>query len=253
MKFSANLGMLWTELSLPVAIRAAKLAGFSAVECHWPYDTPAIQVKQALSETGLSMLSLNTARGDSGQGEFGLSALPGREDAARAAIDQAVQYARQIQANNIHVMAGIAQGDAAQRTFIENLRYACNLAGSSGINILIEPINNIDVPGYFLTSSQQAVQIIDQLGAPNLRMMFDCYHLQIMQGDITRSLRQIMPVVGHIQIASVPDRAEPDGGELDYRYLMQQLQALGYQQPIGAEYRPRTTTEAGLGWLSVLG
>ena len=186
------------------------------------------------------------------QGEFGLNALPGRELEALAAIDQAIAYAQEIQARHIHLMSGVAEGDSALQTFMENLQYACHRAQSAGIGIVIEPINQIDVPGYFLNSTLLAQQIIDGVGAPNLRLMFDCYHVQILQGDIIRSLRELMPVIGHIQIASVPERAEPDQGELDYRYLMKLLDELGYRQPIGAEYRPRQSTEAGLGWMQLL-
>lgn len=248
--FSANLGFLWTELPLPEAIRAAARAGFDAVECHWPYDTPAEEVNAALTETGLPMLGLNTLRGNTEAGDNGLAALPGREAEARAAIDQAVAYAKAIDAANIHVTAGITQGDAARDCFIENLRYACNAAAPHGITIVIEPLNHHDAPGYFLQTADQAAEIIEAVGAVNLKLMFDCYHIQIMQGDITRRLEQFMPIIGHIQIAAVPSRGEPDAGELDYRHVMQAIRALGFTKPIGAEYRPASTTEAGLGWMT---
>ncbi len=246
-KFSANLGFLWTELSLPDAIRAAHKVGFEAVECHWPYDTDPSLIKSALDETGLPMLGLNTVRGK--EGENGLSALPGRETEARAAIDQAIAYATEIGAQNIHVMAGFAQGHEAEATFKANLTYACQQAAPHGITILIEPLNHYDAPGYFLSTSAQAKTIIEAVGQPNLKLMFDCYHLQIMEGDITRRLTDLMPLIGHIQIASVPDRAEPDHGELGHTHLFAHLDALGYAAPIGAEYKPKTTTDAGLGWL----
>ena len=247
--FSANLGFLWTELSLPDAIRAAAVAGFDAVECHWPYDTAPEVVTAALNETGLPMLGLNTVRGDVAGGDNGLAALPGRKDEARAAIDQAIAYAQAIGTPNIHVMAGFSEGDAAQQTFIENLRYACNSAAPHGITILIEPLNHHDAPGYFLNTADQAAEIISAVGALNLKLMFDCYHIQIMQGDVTRRLKQFMPIIGHIQIAAVPSRAEPDDGELDYRYVMRTIRSLGFTAPVGAEYKPTTTTEAGLGWM----
>jgi 2-dehydrotetronate isomerase len=253
MQFSANLGFLWTELSLPEAIHAAARAGFSAVECHWPYAVPAQQVAQALAQTGLPMLGLNTIRGNLRQGENGLAALTGREKEARAAIDQAIDYARAINARHVHVMAGNAHGAAACQTFVENLRYAAAQAASYGVNIVIEPLNHYDAPGYFLTNTDQAQQIIDEVDMPNLKLMFDCYHVQIMQGDITRRLKQLLPIIGHIQFASVPERAEPDSGELDYRYIFSLLSELGYKHPLGAEYRPRSTTDAGLGWMQVLG
>ena len=248
-RFSANLGFLWQELSLADAIRGAKAAGFDAVECHYPYDTPAKAVRQALEETGLAMLGLNTARGNVAAGDNGLAAIPGREDEARRLIDQAIDYAIAIGARNVHVMAGKASGDEARATFITNLRYACERAGKTGMIILIEPLNYRDAPGYFLKTADQALDIIAAVGAANLKLMFDCYHIQIMQGDLTHRLQAHMAAIGHIQIAAVPDRREPDHGEIDYRQILQLLETLGYDQPIGAEYRPATTTDAGLAWL----
>lgn len=251
-EFSANLGFLWTELPLPDAIRAAKKAGFDAVECHWPYDTPAGTVSDALAETGLTMLGLNTVRGDVAGGENGLSALPDRESDARAAIDQAIEYAVAIGTPNIHVMAGFAEGESSHETFVGNLHYALTNAGPHGITILIEPLNHYDAPNYFLRTSGQAREIIEEVGASHLKLMFDCYHIQIMEGDISRRLKSLQPMIGHIQIASVPDRAEPDTGELDYRHVLKVLEEIGYSAPVGAEYKPRSTTDEGLGWMARL-
>ena len=249
MKFSANLGFLWTEKTLPDAIRAAQKAGFDAVECHWPYATPPAQVADALKETGLQMLGLNAPRGDASKGENGLSALPDRVQDARAAIDQAITYARAINTPNIHVMAGFATGPEAAETFAENLRYACTQAALHGITILIEPLNRYDAPGYFLTTTDQAHSIIQSLGAPNLKLMFDCYHVQLMQGDLTHRLSNLLPIIGHIQFASVPDRAAPDHGEVNYAHIFAHIQSLGYTAPLGAEYKPGGDTDATLGWL----
>lgn len=248
-KFSANLGFLWRELSLPEAIRAAARAGFDAVECHWPYDVPADQVRAALVETGLHLLSLNTVRGRVEQGETGLAALPGREAEARSAIDQAIEYARAVGALSVHVMAGDSNGDAAHQTFLANLRYACGRAAPHRLTILIEPLNRRDWPGYFLQTTDQAADVISRVGAANLRLMFDCYHVQIMEGDLTRRLTALMPVIGHVQIAAVPDRGAPDHGEVDYRHVLGVLESLRYARPIGAEYRPSGPIEADLGWM----
>lgn len=250
--FSANLGFLWQELSLPDAVRAAKAAGFDAVECHWPYAVPVDDLRLAVRETGLVMLGLNTLRGNPSAGDNGLSAIPERVDEARAAIRQAIDYAVAIGTPNIHVMAGKAEGEAAHQTFIESLDFACGLATEHGKTILIEPLNTRDAPGYFLSTSAQALNIIEAVGRNNLKLMFDCYHLQIMEGDLTRRLERLLSVIGHIQIAAVPDRGEPDQGEVDYRYVLKALEGLGYVKPIGAEYRPRSTTDAGLGWMEVL-
>jgi hydroxypyruvate isomerase len=248
-KFSANLGFLWAELSLPDAIRAAHGAGFDAVECHWPYAIPAGDVRTALDETGLAMLGLNTRRGDVERGENGLSALPGRETEARAAIDEALDYAKVTGTRAVHVMAGYSGGPRARASFCENLDYACDAASSLGITILIEPLNYYDAPGYFLSTSEQAAAIIHELGHDNLKLMFDCYHLQIMEGDLSRRLGHLMPIIGHIQIASIPDRGTPDHGELDYANVLPHIKQLGWSSPIGAEYKPQAATAETLGWL----
>ncbi|KZY29461.1 isomerase, partial [Roseovarius sp. HI0049] len=250
MKFSANLGFLWKDRPLPEAIRAAAAAGFDAVECHWPYDTPTAQVTTALAETDLPMLGLNTRRGNAEQGENGLAALPGRAPEARAAIDEAIAYAAAIGARHVHVMAGIATGEAARTTFTENLRHACTAAAPHGITILIEPLNSHDAPGYFLSTTAQALEIIETVRAVNLKLMFDCYHVQLMEGDPTRRLQTLLPHIGHIQFASVPDRGPPDCGDMTFVNLFETISSLGWTAPLGAEYRPPGPTEATLGWLS---
>ena len=251
--FSANLGFLWNDRSLPDAIRAAKAAGFDAVECHWPYETPAEDVATALKETGLVMLGLNTSRGDTSVGENGVCALPDRVDDAHAAIDQALLYAQQIAAPNIHVMGGFAEGAAAHDTFVANLKYACAKASDYGKTILIEPLNKYDAPGYFLQTTEQARTIIEQVGAPNLKLMFDCYHVQLMEGDLTHRIDSLMPIIGHVQFASVPDRGPPDVGEVNYAHIFQHLQSAGYTAPLGAEYKPKGPTDESLGWMAALG
>ena len=248
-RFSANLGFLWSDLPLPDAIRAASLAGFDAVECHWPYDVLAEDVAATLAETGLSMLGLNTRRGDLDAGENGVAALPGREDDARAFIDEAITYAVAVKASNIHVMAGFAAGQAAHDSFIANLDYACSAAATHGITILIEPLNSFDAPGYFLNATAQAKAIIDEVGAPNLKLMFDCYHIQRLEGNLTNKLTDLLPVIGHIQFAAVPDRGAPDHGEVYYPHIYAHLEALGYTAPLGAEYKPDGDTDKSLGWL----
>lgn len=250
MKFSANLGFLWADRPLPDAIRAAKAAGYDAVECHWPYDTPAAETLAALRDTGLVMLGLNTRRGNTAIGENGLSALPGRETDARAAIDEAIAYARATETRAVHVMAGNTSGPRAHATFVANLTYACKQAATHGITILIEPLNPYNAPGYFLNSTGQAAGIIREVGHPNLRLMFDCYHIQIIEGDVTRRLEALLPLVGHIQIASVPDRGIPDHGELDYRFVLARITALGWPHPIGAEYLTGGSANPDMGWLS---
>lgn len=247
--YSANLGFLWTDSSLPDAIRKAAAAGFDAVEFHWPYDTPAEDTLAALQETGLPVLGINTVRGNTDQGENGLAALPGRESEAQAAIDQALDYAAAVGARCVHVMAGFASGVEAHNTFVSNLRYACEQATDAGIVILIEPLNHYDAPGYFLSKTTQAVEIIEEVGLANLKLMFDCYHVQLMEGDLTHRFESVLPHIGHVQFASVPDRGPPDSGEINYRYLFDMMAAVGYKDPLGAEYKPVGATDDSLGWL----
>lgn len=245
LRFSANLGFLWTELPLPDAIRAAHRAGFDAVECHWPYATDPSAVRAALGETGLPLIGINTVRG--GPDEFGLAALPGRRDEARAAIDEAFDYGAAVGAGAVHVMAGKG-GDAS--AFADSLGHACDRAAAAGMTALIEPINTRDLPGYHLATLEQAAEIVTRIGRPELKVMFDAYHVQIMGGDLVCRFEAHRAVVGHVQIAAVPSRAEPDEGEVAYGRVLAAFEAAGYTGHVGAEYRPRAGTDAGLGWLA---
>lgn len=252
LRFSANLGFLWTDRPLPEAIRAAHRAGFDAVECHWPSE-PAEEVRAALDETGLPMLALNTDKGDPARGEFGLCALAGREADGRAAIDAALRYGQAIGARALHVLAG-RPDDAgrarARDTFLAALDHASAASERVGMDVLIEPINPRDAPDYHLATSEQAAEIVTELGRPNLRILFDCYHAQIIAGDLSRRIERLLPLIGHIQIAAVPSRCEPDEGEVAYERLLPAIAAMGYDGFIGAEYRPRGRVEDGLGWLA---
>lgn len=250
-RFSANLGFLWTDRPLADAIHAAAEAGFEAIELHWPYDVDPARVREALDETGLPVLGINTVRGDVAAGEFGLSALPGRTGDARKAIDQAFAYAAAIGAGNVHVMAGKASGPEARHTFVENLRHASRVGKEKGVSALIEPLNTRDVPGYFLTDAEAAQAIIDETGCDNIRIMYDCYHMTIMGADLVPGIEKHLPAIGHVQFAAVPDRGEPDQGDVDYAALLPAIVAAGYQGYLGAEYKPRGgNTDAGLGWLA---
>lgn len=249
-QFSANLGFLWTELSLPDAIRAAKRAGFDAVECHWPYETPAAEVAEALEETGLPMLGLNTRRGNVDAGDNGLCALPSRVKEARASIEEAIAYARATSTGAVHVMAGFAQGDAARSTFLDNLRFAATAAPE--LTFLIEPLNRHDAPGYFLQNSDQACDILSDLAADNVKLMYDVYHVARTEGDVITRLQNAMPWVGHIQFAGVPARGRPDEGEINYRAVFEAVRDLAWSKPLGAEYKPFGPTEATLGWMHQL-
>jgi hydroxypyruvate isomerase len=249
MKVSANLGFLFREFSLLDAVHEAARAGFTAIECHWPYDTDPAALRAALDEHRLPLLAINTEVGNRERGDFGLAAIPERQAEARALIDQAVDYAAASAARNVHLMAGRASGTAAEATFIDNLHYAAERIGDREIGLLIEPLNHRDAPGYFLNSLEQAAAIVDAADMPRLRIMFDCYHLQIEGGDLLTRFKTHLARIGHVQIAALPDRGEPDIGEIDYRWLLPQFGFAGYDGWIGAEYRPRAGTLAGLGWL----
>ncbi len=249
-RFSANLGYLWTDRALPDAILAAGAAGFDAVECQWPYEVPPAAVVAALEEAGVPVLGVNAPRGDVDRGDRGLAAVPGREAEARQSIDQAVDYADAIGAANIHVLAGTAEGETALEVFLETLAYACDVAGAKGKTILIEPLNEGDAPGYFLRTTGQAADIIGKVGARNLAIMFDCYHVGRTEGDVIGRLHKVFPMIGHIQFAGVPDRGPPDQGTVDYASVFAAIDALGWTQPLGAEYRPGGDTDASLGWLA---
>jgi len=178
----------------------------------------------------------------------GLCAIEGMETEAIEAIDQAITYADAINASCIHVMAGFTDGgDWAEQTFRDNLRYACSQTDKT---ILIEPLNTKDAPGYHLTRLDHALTLVDELALGNLKIMFDCYHMEIMEGDLARNLTRSLPHIGHIQFANTPDRGEPDQGDIDFKELFKTIEDLGWETPLGAEYKPRTTTQEGLGWLT---
>lgn len=252
---SANLGFLWKDRPLPDAVRAAKAAGFRAVECHWPYDEDPAAVRAALEETGLPMIGLNTVKGPR-PNDTGLAAQPRREDEARAAIDQAFAYGYRIKARGVHVMAG-SLGDqdpkSCARTFYDNLVYACDQACEREMIALIEPLNPYDNPDYFLIGLEMASDIVSRVGRPELKIMFDCYHLQITGGDLLRRFRAVGDMVGHVQFAGVPGRGEPDRGEVAFDRLLPAIAEAGFNGPFGAEYRPSGDTADSLEWMAAYG
>jgi 2-dehydrotetronate isomerase len=255
-RFAANLAYLFTERPLIERFAAAAAAGFKAVELQFPYDHAPAAVKAELDRHGLTMLGLNTAPGQhvSGQlasGEFGVAAIPGREAEFAALFAQALDYVTAIGGCQIHCLAGKLppeQRPAAEMTFIRNLARAADAAAEKSITLLIEPINPRDRPDYFLTRAEQAADIIAKVERPNVRMQFDFYHLQIVGGDLIRRLEKHLPVIGHVQIAAVPSRHEPDEGEINYPAIFAALDRVGYRNWVGCEYRPRGRTEDGLGW-----
>ncbi len=252
-RFSANLGFLWKGLPLTEGVARAKAAGFDAVEFHYPYEIPVATMRAALGS--LPVVGLNTRLGNVEAGDFGLAALPGRGAEARAAIDEALAYGKAIGAGYVHVLAGSPdEGRAAEarKAFLQSLDYAANAAAAAGMTIVIEPLNRRDMPGCYLHTTDLAEAIITELGRPNVKILFDCYNIQVSQGDLTKRLERLMPLIGHIQIAAVPSRAEPDEGEVCYERLLPAIEAMGYDGFIGAEYRARGEVEAGLSWMAKL-
>ncbi|MFT3989570.1 hydroxypyruvate isomerase family protein [Aestuariivirga sp.] len=249
MRFSANIGFLYSDRPLLDRIRASAEAGFSAVEMHWPYDIPSQEVKATLDACGLPILGVNTPVG-SQPGDFGLAAIAGREAEFRESFAMTLAYARAIGASAIHCMAGVADPDAAMPVFLANLDHAAKLAEKENVTLLLEPINQRDKPGYMLRNTAHALRVIRELGHGNVKLMFDCYHVQITEGDVTERFEAALPFIGHVQIAAAPSRQEPDGGELNYEYVLGAMKTLGYEGWIGAEYKPRSRTEDGLAWLA---
>jgi len=246
-RFAANLGHLFTERLLIERLGAAAAAGFTAVELQFPYEIAPSAVKAELARHGLTQLGINTPPSP----ESGLAALPGRERDFAAAFKSALDYVVAIGGTAIHCMSGCVppeQRPAAEIVFIKNLGRAAEDAAKAGITLLIEPINPRDRPDYFLHRVEHAADVIAKVGAPNLRMQFDFYHVQIISGDLIKRFEKHLPAIGHLQIAAVPTRGEPDEGEINYPRIFETIDRSGYAGWIGCEYRPRGRTEDGLGW-----
>jgi hydroxypyruvate isomerase len=251
-RLAANLTMMYAEHAFLDRFKAAASDGFQGVEFLFPYEFAAADLKARLQDNGLTQALFNAPPGDWAAGERGIASLPGREAEFQRGLDQALEYAAQLGNRSLHVMAGLIRADqnraAHREVYLKNLAHAAAAAASAGITIVIEPINTRDIPGFFLNRQDDAQAICAEVGADNLKVQFDCYHCQIVEGDIAVKLQRDIAGIGHIQIAGVPDRHEPDLGELHYPYLFERIDALGYTGWIGCEYRPRAGTSAGLGW-----
>ncbi len=255
-RFAANLSMMFTELPFLERFEAAAAAGFTGVEFLFPYAYAKEDLAAALTNNGLTQALFNFGQGAWDDGERGMGALPGREEEFAVALDTALDYAAALKCPRLHAMAGLTPAgatlEACRQTLIENLRQAAPKAAAADVTLLLEPLNTQDVPGYFLTSQAQARAIIEEVGAANLRLQLDLYHCQIMEGDLARHIREYADIVGHVQIAGVPGRHEPNVGEINYPFLFDVLDEVGYQSWVGCEYRPKGDTGAGLGWLNAL-
>jgi 2-dehydrotetronate isomerase len=256
-RFAANLSMMFQELDFLDRFDAAANAGFKGVEFLFPYDFPPAAIAERLRRSGLTLALFNMPPGDWAGGERGIAALPGRAAEFRDGVAQALAYAKATGCRTIHAMAGLwpegrdrAEGE---RVYLENLRYAVERLAPEGITTVIEPINTRDIPGYFLNYTADAMRFIERIGRGELKLQLDLYHVQIMEGDLAQHVRALAGAYPHVQIAGNPGRHEPDIGEVNYSYLFDLLDELGYAGWIGCEYRPKGDTVAGLGWAKKYG
>jgi hydroxypyruvate isomerase len=256
-KLAANLAMMFNEVPFLERFARARAAGFEGVEFLFPYEFPAADVAHALKSQGLTQALFNMPPGNWEKGERGMAALPGRQGEFEAGVETALEYARALDCRSLHCMAGVipvgVDPAEAERIYTANLTYAAQRLAAEGRTLLIEPLNHRDAPGYLLSRQDHARGIIERAHLENLRLQFDVYHCQIVHGDLIRWMEKLMPVIGHVQIADVPDRHEPGSGEINYPNVLAALDRLGYEGWVGCEYRPAAGTEEGLGWMQSVG
>ncbi|MEN9419366.1 MAG: hydroxypyruvate isomerase [Pseudomonadota bacterium] len=251
-KFAANLTMLFNEAPFLDRFALAREAGFEAVEFLFPYAFPAAEIRRRLDDHGLALVLHNLPAGNWEAGERGIACLPDRIAEFRDGVAQAIEYAQALGVAQLNCLAGKAPAgvpDAlVRRTIVENLRYAADALGRCGLKLLVEPINTYDMPGFYLCRSSQAIELLDEVGASNAFLQYDLYHMQRMEGELAATLQRLLPRIAHIQLADNPGRHEPGTGEIHYPYLFELLDRIGYAGWIGCEYKPATTTQAGLAW-----
>ncbi len=254
-KFAANLTLLYNEHAFLDRFAAAAADGFKAVEILFPYEHPPEAIAERLQASGQQLVLINAPPGDWNAAERGLACLPGRESEFRASVDEGIRYATALGCPRVHVMSGVLPPGATREDvsalWLMNMRWACERAAAHGMRLCVEPLNHRDVPGYFLHRQTQALALVAAVGASNIGLQMDWYHCQISEGDVATRLRRAVAsgLLEHVQVAGVPDRHEPDEGELRVEYMLQLLDELGYVGFVGCEYRPRAGTTAGLGWL----
>lgn len=251
-RYAANLTFLFTEVPFLERFGAARRAGFDAVEFVSPYEHEPALLAGLLAEHRLELAVFNLPPGDWAKGDRGMACDPARVAEFRDGVGRALGYAEALGARRLHAMAGIrppGAGDAeVRRAYVENLRYAASALAARGLDLLVEGINGRDMPGYYLQTSRQAFELMDEAGAPNLHYQYDVYHMQIVEGDLAPTLERRLPRIGHVQIADTPGRHEPGTGEIDYRFLLRHLDRIGYRGWVGCEYRPAAGTVEGLRW-----
>ena len=255
-KFAANLSMMFTEVDFLDRFQAAAEAGFEGVEYLFPYDYTAAEIKERLLANGLTQVLHNLPAGDWAAGERGIACHPDRVEEFRIGVDRAIEYATALGCKQVNCLAGIKpQGvsdEEARSTLIENLRYAAEKLKSVCVLLLAEPINTRDIPGFFLNRTEQALALFDEVGSDNLKLQYDIYHMQIMEGDLAPTIEKHLGRIAHVQLADNPGRHEPGTGEINYPFLFSQLDRLGYDGWVGCEYKPKTSTSEGLVWLEAV-
>ncbi|XP_025207381.1 putative hydroxypyruvate isomerase [Melanaphis sacchari] len=251
LKFCANLSFMYQEANcLLERYSLAAKSGFTSVECAFPYSDSLEKLVQAKTNANVQQILINAPRGETF--ELGFAAIPSMEDKFRSSIDSAISYAKALNCSKIHVMAGIVAQptEVNHQTYEKNLTYAAQIFENKGIIGLIEPINKYSAPGYYLNSYERAIDVLNKINSPNLKLQLDIFHLQQIKGDLTNNIKSLLPYVGHIQLAQVPARNEPNTpGEIDYSYIFQLLEELNYNEWIGLEYNPKDETDKGLSWL----
>jgi len=252
-RFAANLSMLFTELDFLDRFTAAAQAGFRGVEYLFPYDYAVEEIRARLDGNHLQQVLFNLPAGDWAKGERGIACHPDRVEEFRAGVDKAIEYAKVLGNTQVNCLAGIVQLNVdpfvVENTLLDNLEYAANRLEDVGIKLVMEMINTRDIPGFYLNNTKQALDIREKVGSANLFLQYDIYHMQIMEGDLARTMESNLAAINHIQLADNPGRNEPGTGEINYRFLFEHLDRIGYRGWVGAEYKPLTNTKAGLGWL----
>ena len=253
LRFAANVSMLFTEAPFLDRFALAAHAGFAAVECQFPYDVPAAEIRARLDDLGLAMVLHNLPAGDWAGGDRGIACLPQRVDEFRTGVARAIACAHALGVRQVNCLAGIAPPDAdagtLRRTLVDNLRFAARALADEGMRLLVEPINTFDVPGFFVNRTAQCVALLDDVGAPNAFVQYDAYHMQRMEGELAATLARYLPRIAHVQVADNPGRHEPGTGEIRFEFLLAELERLGYDGWIGCEYKPAGRTDIGLDWL----
>jgi hydroxypyruvate isomerase len=253
-KFAANLTMLFNEHPFLDRFARAAEAGFGGVEYLFPYPHPKEELAERLHRHGLTQVLHNLPAGDWEKGERGIACHPGRRGEFQDGVGRAIEYATALSCRQVNCLAGKrpdgVTGTVLEDTLADNLRFAAQALAEASLDLLVEPINSRDIPGFFLTGSRRTLDLLDAIGAPNLKLQYDIYHMQVMEGDLGPTLQALMPRIGHIQVADNPGRHEPGTGEIHYPFLFRLIDALGYAGWVGAEYAPQSGTEAGLAWFA---